>query len=659
MYLSNEFLAGLLKDVLEPFTYYIFSMSAFLILVLTAIAIALRMWSVQKEILNEIGAGTEAVLRYKTPEQFSAHFGDVHSVLSGNESLGRSWEEFEETLIHPLEDIDDPSYRVFRNTKRPSEFFISSHFLGRISPFFKPEDFIGIGLLLTFLGLVAALVEAGTGLNASGDTAGMKEVILTLLATAGGKFIASIGGVLGSLVVSITHHRLSDSVNRKIGLFSDALEERLIFDSAEKIAADQYGHMKRQTANLERLSNEIAVAIGDKIENAMSRMPEMMGEAMEPVTEKLDNVAGQIGQTSTDGMTDMVNQLSNELKGAGQESMNQVVTQLDSLSTTMGGTVTSLRETTEMLRESLTGSARQAASDLSGSSEIFSQKITEAVEAMNQSHHEMHDTISSLVSQLQNGSEVFEEKLSSSRDQMQEQLVTSLAAMNQHITRQANSASEEWQGKIRSTIARGAQQTADELQNAIHQMSDQLREPVAEVQSGLNAWVEQTREVTGSLKAINTTLSEHRDGISTSTVKLVEASGAMQSASSAVRDTTIPMRDAATAAKTASEQLLTISKTTADRVSNFSDQVGNSVTETKNILQALQQTWSAQSKQLENADVELANAFRTISTNLGDSLAQLSKFNEAMENSMAKAVEGLTAMMEELSDSVAGLHDRK
>ena len=271
----------------------------------------------------------------------------------------------------------------------------------------------------------------------------------------------------------------------------------------------------------------------------------------------------------------------------------------------------------------------------------------------------MHDTISSLVSQLQSGSEVFEEKLSSSRDQMQEQLVTSLQAMNQHIARQASSASEEWQGQIRSTIAKGAQQTTDELQSAVQHMSDQLKVPVQEVQSGLIAWVEQTREVTGSLKAINTTLGAHRDGINTSTVKLVEASGAMQSASSAVRDTTMPMRDAAIAAKTVSEQLLMISRTTADKVSHFSDQVGDSVTETKNILQTLQQTWNSQSKHLENADVELADAFKTITSNLGDSLGQLSKFNENMEISMAKSVEGLTAMIEELSESVVGLQERR
>ena len=111
----------------------------------------------------------------------------------------------------------------------------------------------------------------------------------------------------------------------KFGTEAQKQEFLVPIASGEKIAADQYGHMKRQTANLERLSNEIAVAIGERIEKAMMRMPAMMGEAMEPVTERLDSVAGQIGQTSTEGMASMVSQLSEELKGAGQDSMQQVV----------------------------------------------------------------------------------------------------------------------------------------------------------------------------------------------------------------------------------------------------------------------------------------------------------------------------------------------
>ena len=55
------------------------------------------------------------------------------------------------------------------------------------------------------------------------------------------------------------------------------------FASAERIAAQQFGYAKRQTKSLEELGNQIAVAIGNKIESAMTAMPALVGEAMQPV----------------------------------------------------------------------------------------------------------------------------------------------------------------------------------------------------------------------------------------------------------------------------------------------------------------------------------------------------------------------------------------
>ena len=646
-------LAGLLSVLLEPFTHYASSLSAFAILVLLAVVITIRMRRVQRKILEEIADGTGQIARYEDPEAFSAAFGVINASLGANHSLGRSWQEYEETLIPPLEEIDDPAYRVFRNTKRPTEFFFSEQYSDRLSPWMRPEDFIGIGLLLTFIGLVAALVEAGDGLgSASNDAAELKGVILTLLSTAGAKFIASIGGVFGSLIVSITQRKLFSSVDRDLNVFSDLLEERLIFASAEKIAADQFGHMKRQTVNLERLSNEIAVAIGDKIEAAMNRMPAMMGEAMQPVTAKLEDVAGQIGQSSADGMAGIVSQLSDELKGAGQESMQQVVTQLDSLTGAMGGAVDSLRLTTENLKESLTGSAKQAASDLSGSSELFSQRITEAVESMNQSQQGLHDSIMGMVNQLEGGSKVFSDSMNDVQAQAQDQLLTVLKAMNSQIADQASESSKAWQGEIENTIAAGAARTAKTLRTTADQMSAQFKAPMEAMQSELGGLAIHAKEVSSALAAINSELGAHKEGIATSTSRLIEASGAMQSASDAARLTAMPMRDAAVATKTATEQLLAISQTTTDQVARFSERIGESIKETGDVLRSLQSIWQAQSGQLENADEELARAFKAITSNLTASLAQLEEFNKNMDSSMARAVEGLSAMVEELSDAV-------
>jgi hypothetical protein len=144
---ADKTLQAFLETLLSPFTHYAYSISAFLILISAAIVTAFWMAARQQSMLRDIALASDAVVPLQTPEEFTAHYGDVNQSLKQNATLRRSWEEFEETLIPPLDDIDDPSYRVFRNTKRPSEFFQSSTLLSRLTPFFKPEDFIGFGLL--------------------------------------------------------------------------------------------------------------------------------------------------------------------------------------------------------------------------------------------------------------------------------------------------------------------------------------------------------------------------------------------------------------------------------------------------------------------------------------------------------------------------------
>ncbi len=630
--------------------------SALFILITGSIYVSFLMRRKQKSIVREIKAATEALGEYEDARQFTDGYESIHEILSSNNTLSHPWHEYEETLVEPIEDIDDDSYSVYRNTKRPAEFFVPSYFQSLIEPKLRAEEFIGIGLLLTFLGLVAALVTAGTGLgDATGSAEDMKVVIVTLLATAGSKFFASIGGVGGSLIVSLVHRILAKTIADELSRFNDSLEKRLIFASAEKIAADQYKHMIRQTGNLERLSNEIAVAIGDRIENAMNRMPEMMSEAMSGVTERLTDVASNIEQTGTEGMASMVNQLSDELTGAGQETMQQVVTQLDTLSTTMGGTVDSLRTTTELLQESLTSSAQSAASELSSSSEAFSQRITDAIEAMGQGQQGLHDTVGQLIANLEAGSNNFADNMQSAQQQTQQQLVESLSAMNAHIARQASQASEQWQAELNNTISAGAATTAEKLNEAAELVGNTLQAPMAEMSSSLDNWVEQTNSVSTALREVNTQLGAHRNGIIESTGKLSEASNAMKSASESVRDTTIPMRDAAAAAKTASEQLLTISQTTAERVSNFSEHVGETVTETKQILDTLNETWAAQHGQLNAADQQLANAFTQIGSNVNQYLSTLGQFTQAIDKNLGEAVDGLAGIVDELNDSVEAM----
>lgn len=67
-----------------------------------------------------------------------------------------------------------------------------------------PGTLVGIGLVLTFLGLIAALREAGVSITASGtDPEMVKQALSDLLTIASAKFIMSLAGLTGSIVFGV------------------------------------------------------------------------------------------------------------------------------------------------------------------------------------------------------------------------------------------------------------------------------------------------------------------------------------------------------------------------------------------------------------------------------------------------------------------------
>lgn len=67
-----------------------------------------------------------------------------------------------------------------------------------------PGTLVGVGLVLTFLGLIAALREAGVSITASGtDPEMVKQSLSDLLTIASAKFIMSLAGLTGSIIFGV------------------------------------------------------------------------------------------------------------------------------------------------------------------------------------------------------------------------------------------------------------------------------------------------------------------------------------------------------------------------------------------------------------------------------------------------------------------------
>ncbi len=119
--------------------------------------------------------------------------------------------------------------------------------------------FVAIGLIFTFLGVVAALSEAtsvlGTG-NAS--TATMQAALSGLLTITATKFWTSIAGILASVILRICERRWSTRIDEAVEDLCEIIDARIPPVSPGMLAGEQLNELKRQTELLNAIKGALA-----------------------------------------------------------------------------------------------------------------------------------------------------------------------------------------------------------------------------------------------------------------------------------------------------------------------------------------------------------------------------------------------------------------
>ncbi len=183
----------------------------------------------------------------------------------------------------------------------PARFFAAAH-----------GYFIGIGLLLTFVGLVAALKFAAAGVS-SPDLDVAKEALDALLAAASFKFMTSIAGLGSSLLLSVAARSATYLVESAAQGLAGDLERAMAPIFTEGLAYDQLSATRAQLHELEKISAALPAAVAPRADAAGSDtaqhvalqqiltafLAEMRGTAGNEMTQlatKLSEVGNAIGQ---------------------------------------------------------------------------------------------------------------------------------------------------------------------------------------------------------------------------------------------------------------------------------------------------------------------------------------------------------------------------
>ena len=277
----------------------------------------------------------------REPYGFAEHFRDLGLDMSEKRFAGlkHAWAEFRKSVFTAK---DDEGKILAYNTVPPEHFFTSEKLGMNFSSFRALANyFVGVGLLLTFFGLAAALFFANKGITEGGDVAETQKSLQVLLNAATLKFMTSIAGLFSSIALSVFVLIASRHVSRLCASICEELEARVRFPVQEHFAMLQWQELQKQTAALETFSTDLAVSIADRIalpvsagvldaltKSGLPGLTEEMGKVsgkvetlvsdVSQVSKKLDNLAGDIAggiaEPVKSGVEDAMKPLEEDIK---------------------------------------------------------------------------------------------------------------------------------------------------------------------------------------------------------------------------------------------------------------------------------------------------------------------------------------------------------
>jgi hypothetical protein len=301
------------------------------------------------------------VSRTKDARAFAAQFARISDALRKNRHIGSAYEEFAETTVE--------SDGVIQNTLRPQTFInfgeVRERLFGLKMMHAIPGYFVGLGLLLTFIGLVIALNEAVEGFHqsqqATGDATQMTEALGKLLMAATFKFSTSIAGLGASLALSVVFRAYQIWIDEAFYHFCLALERRMSFHPSQRLAIETRDILAAQRDELKEINSDRFFArFGESMAPGLQ-------SAIEPLAASLKASLEKVEQSSQGRVEEMLERFLERLNaGAGAE---------------LNGVADRLRDARDGLADIqgiLAGSGSEFAGRLSGAAEQLVNVVNQA-----------------------------------------------------------------------------------------------------------------------------------------------------------------------------------------------------------------------------------------------------------------------------------------
>ena len=533
----------------------------------------------------------------KTREDFAKKFNRINQKMALISVIGPAWGEFCETMIPPKPKGD--TFIPAENTVRPQTFLNLAEL--KLGPSFLqvwPNIFVGIGLMITFLGLIAALTQASATMeNALGDAQKIQDAVKGLLNVAAAKFYASLVALFVSVVLTLWFRMYSSDMKRRLSRLNDKVEHSVRFVTQESLASKANELIEEQLVQLKTFNTDLAIKIGENITQAIQPVLKEISQNNERMTDQQVGALKSIGE-----------EVSNSISGASQDAMERVASNLLEVS----GKLESLGD---ILTSSLAGFDAQLQQSMNALSDALKTTMDGVAK-------DLSDSVSNMAPQIQ-------ASLSS--------VTTTMDELQSKVADYAN----EGSAAVGAAISEATEAASSVISDSGTEFAQSFQKATSGVLVSLDGLSHHLKTLDESLGELPEKLSAVSASLSTSAESMSGASSQFTSASGGLRSVIEPLAEFATENRAALETISTAISTSSTAMSLGAEKIEVSVAELNNSVQERLQ-------QLNQGDEALERYVEGINSSTERVLESIAGFVQRTDRGFADSVGQLQGAIGEL-----------
>ncbi|WP_010407962.1 anti-phage ZorAB system protein ZorA [Citromicrobium sp. JLT1363] len=558
-------------------------------------------------LLDEITGGSTADVDQARLE-FARRFNDIDEQMmeaNGSEALPlrRTWEEYRETIV-------DPSAEVLQNSARPEHFFVNLGDRHRGLNWFA-NIFIALGLLITFLGIIAAL----STLDFSGGVDAMQERLNDLMKVAGAKFWASVGGIVASIILRSYDYRFGKRINDGLSMLCDKLEHGMAYLPPQRIASDQLEQLKEQTPALRAFSEQLAAALDGALEKQMAPMITHLGS----IQQGIDKISGGGGEAVRDAIA----------SSAGAE--------MAGLADAIGAMTHSMASMSERIEKQSGEADRQI--------EEAVRRFGQASEEMRSAFGELSRNFGVVADRMREENEQASELARKRMDELLSNLGNTLDEMKSGL---ASAASE--MGEASAQAANDAARIGQEaMEKSFSQFVERFNQTGQPLVGSMKDAGEAISSSADGLSSAQSAIGDHARAIEQVAARSSDLASAFGTVANDVEAATAPVRQSAASIAEAVKSVESIVSNNAQSSESARDEMRQLAAALNETATAASSAWSEYRARFEDVDRALGDAIEKISDAAGNHASNLNERVGQIDKALGDGVAQLAGALEPLT----------